>query len=122
MKIQGISSVDFTSLYKISSVHGNPQSLQPIDRIGQNAKQSNKALVIAQKENQSDYIKDFGELSPTTRMSFGSFAEVLNMQNNLHNTETTQSSSYEDYLKDTMGVMGMNSRLRTELLNVSYAS
>lgn len=122
MRIQGVGSIGFSSSYRISSVHGNPQSLQAIDKIGQNTKQSNKALVIAQKNDQSEYVKDFGELAPTTRTSFDSFTEILDMQKNAPKNETSQSSSYVDYLNDTIGMMGMNSRLRTELLNMNYAS
>ena len=122
MRIQGVGNIGFSSSYRISSVHGNPQSLQAIDKIGQNTKQSNKALVIAQKSDQSEYVKDFGELAPTTRTSFDSFTEILDMQKNTSKTETSQSSSYVDYLNDTIGMMGMNSRLRTELLNMNYAS
>lgn len=122
MRIQGVGNIGFSSSYRISSVHGNPQSLQAIDKIGQNTKQSNKALVIAQKNDQSEYVKDFGELAPTTRTSFDSFTEILDMQKNTSKTETSQSSSYVDYLNDTIGMMGMNSRLRTELLNMNYAS
>lgn len=117
MTIGGSLSIRGTNDYRVSSIHGNPTSLRPIQRLTQNEQQGNQALVIAQKTSGSNYIKDYGELEKTTNTVIGGFEELLALQNGADEETKADStaSSYASYLMDTIGVMGFKNQIREQL-------
>lgn len=116
MRIGGNLSIWGTNDYRVSSIHGNPASLQPIRRLVQNEQQGNQALIIAQKTTGSDYVKDYGELEKTTSTSIDGFGDILAMQNSSEEVSDGQEvSSYASYIKDTIGVMGFKNQIREQL-------
>ncbi len=117
MTIGGSLSIGGTNNYRVSSIHGNPTSLRPIQRLTQNEQQGNQALVIAQKTSGSNYIKDYGELEKTTNTVIGGFEELLALQNGADEETKADSTalSYASYLMDTIGVMGFKNQIREQL-------
>lgn len=119
MTISGISAFSGMGQYRISSIHGNPYSMNPIQGIGEQSSGGGKPLVIASAEKKDDlYVKDFGELEKTTSTSVGDFAEILEMKEAMTDEmaeQQTDMGNYSKYLNDTIGMMGFQNRLRDQL-------
>lgn len=105
--------------YRISSIQGNPYSMSPIRKIGDNAAQAGKPLVFASKDPEKDlYVKDFGALDSVKSTATGDFAEILGAREELMNNSqsTRKQQDYAGYLNDTIGAMGYQNHLR-DMLN-----
>lgn len=122
MGISAIAGFSGFGNYRISSIHGNPYSLNAIQKVGQNNGRSGKPLVIASEEKKDDlYVKDYGTLDATKSTASGDFAEMLGMQESLlSQKEEVQKSDYASYLNDTIGMMGMQNRLRDHLNGAGF--
>lgn len=120
MRVGAVSGFLGMDQYRISSIHGNPASLRPIERLqAQNEQQTNKPFVIAQKEPSSSYVKEFGDLPKTTNTAMNGFAEIFAMQSSkLQESEevsTQKEDAFSTFLMDTIGMMGMKTQLRSQL-------
>lgn len=117
MTISGISAFSGMGQYRISSIHGNPYSMNPIQEIGEQSSGGGRPLVIASSEKKDDlYVKDFGELEKTTSTLVGDFAEILEMGEAMtDDMAEQQTADYAKYLNDTIGMMGFQNRLRDQL-------
>lgn len=117
MTISGISAFSGMGQYRISSIHGNPYSMNPIQEIGEQSSGGGRPLVIASSEKKDDlYVKDFGELEKTTSTLVGDFAEILEMGEAMtDDMAEQQTADYVKYLNDTIGMMGFQNRLRDQL-------
>ncbi len=126
MAISGIAGVrGLGSDYRVSSIHGNPYSMKAVKRIGKDAEQGGKSLILARKNPKDDlYVKDYGELGSTVSTATGSFAEMMSAREEMLSTSSSakQGSNYADYLKDTIGMMGQSSRIRAQLLGADAAA
>lgn len=124
MRISGSTGLYGLGDYKISSIHGNPYSMKAVQRIGEESGQSGKPLVLATKKSQDDlYVKDYGELEKSKSTATGSFAEMLGIQKDMlasDDAAAKQQNNYSDYLNDTIGMMGMQNRLRVQLNGVGF--
>ena len=123
MAISGIAAISGMEQYSISSIHGNPYSMNPIQKVGDSSGGSGKALVIASlKEEDELYVKDFGELEKTRSTAIGEFAEILELQEDslTQTMEEEQKASFSNYLNDTIGMMGFQNRLRDQLNGVGF--
>lgn len=124
MSISGISGFSGLGNYKISSIHGNPYSMNAIQRIGQNNGRS-KPLVIGQEKPKEElYVKDYGELDALKGTATGDFAEMLNIQEHMlakkETASSTEKQEYASYLNDTIGRMGFQNRLRDQLNGMGF--
>lgn len=110
------------SSYRISSVHGNPYSMNAIQKIGQDNRRSGKPFVIASEEKTEDlYVKDYGELEAPKSTAGGSFAEMLSIQESMLSQKSgDKQTDYASYLNDTIGMMGMQNRLRDQLNGAGF--
>ncbi len=118
MAISAIAAFSGMEQYRISSIHGNPYSMNPVQEIGEQESGSGKPLVIASPAEKEDlYVKDFGELEKTRSTSIGDFAEILEMQEETMTDVMAeeQTANYAKYLNDTIGMMGFQNRLRDQL-------
>ena len=117
MTISGISAFSGMGQYRISSIHGNPYSMNPIQEIGEQASGGGRPLVIASPEKKDDlYVKDFGELEATKSTAVGDFAEILELEEAMtEDRAEEQTANYAKYLNDTIGMMGFQNRLRDQL-------
>ena len=122
MTISGISAFSGMGQYRITSIHGNPYSMSPIQEIGEQVSGGKKPLVIASAEKKEDlYVKNFGELEKTTSTSIGDFAEILEIEEAMTDEMAEQqTANYAKYLNDTIGMMGFQNRLRNQLTGVSF--
>lgn len=123
MAILGIGAITGMEQYRISSIHGNPYSMSPIQKIGDSSADNGKALVIATPEKKEDlYVKDYGELKDTRSTAIGDFAEILELQETsmTQSLEEEQSTDYAGYLNDTIGLMGFQNRLRDQLNGIGF--
>ena len=123
MAISGIVAITGMEQYRISSIHGNPYSMSPIQKIGDSSADNGKALVIATPEKKEDlYVKDYGELKDTRSTAIGDFAEILELQETsmTQSLEEEQSTDYAGYLNDTIGMMGFQNRLRDQLNGIGF--
>lgn len=122
MGISAIAGFSGFGNYKISSIHGNPYSLDAVQKIGQNNGRSGKPLVIASEEKKENlYVKDYGALDATKNTASGDFAEMLGIQERmLSQKEEVPKSNYASYLNDTIGMMGMQNRLRDQLNGTGF--
>lgn len=121
--ISAISNLGSMSPYSITSINGNPRSLEAIGKIGDENSQKNKALVIAKEQKNEDelYVKDYGELANTTRLETGAFAEVLSMKAEENSSSDTQNSgSTVAFYNDTIGMMGYSNMMRTQLTGQGF--
>ncbi len=121
MAISGIAGVrGLGSDYRVSSIHGNPYSMKAVKKIGNDAEQGGKSLILARKKPKDElYVKDYGELGSTKSTATGSFAEMLSAREEMLSASGTgekAKGSYSDYLNDTIGMMGQNNRIREQLL------
>lgn len=121
MGISPIAGFSGFGSYRISSIHGNPYSMNAIQKIGQNNGRSGKPLVIASEQKEELYVKDYEELDATRSTASGDFAEMLGIQENMlsHKREGKQSD-YASYLNDTIGMMGLQNRLRDQLNGAGF--
>ena len=71
--------------YRISSIHGNPYTLNPVSEITEQTEQSGRPLVIAADKKDELYVKDYGELKNTGSTATGDFAEMLGIWQVEHN-------------------------------------
>lgn len=95
--------------------------MNAVQRIGQNNGRSGKPLVIASEEKEDLYVKDYGELEPTKSTASGGFAEMLGIQEDmLSQKDTGRPTDYASYLNDTIGMMGLQNRLRDQLGGVGF--
>ncbi|MCM1182657.1 MAG: hypothetical protein NC337_04695 [Roseburia sp.] len=109
--------------YRVSSIQGNPYSMSRIRKIGDNAAQAGKPLVIASEEPEKDlYVKDFGALDSVKSTATGDFAEILGVQEELMSDggAARGQQAYTDYLNDTIGAMGYRNQLRDMLNGVGF--
>lgn len=122
MGISSIANVLGMEQYRISSIHGNPYSMSPIQGIQNQSSSSGKALVIASPEKKEDlYVKDFGELEKTKSTAMGDFAEILELQEKSASVmEEERSMEYTNYLNDAIGMMGYQNHLRDQLMGVGF--
>lgn len=128
MGISAISGFSGFGSYRISSIHGNPYSMNAVQRIGQNNGRSGKPLVIASRKEKEDlYVRDYGELDATRSTAGGDFAEMLGMQESMSSLEdivsqesSGQQTDYASYLNDTIGMMGLQNRLRDQLNGAGF--
>ncbi|MEE1257557.1 MAG: hypothetical protein UHN47_13735 [Lachnospiraceae bacterium] len=122
MTISGISAFSGMGQYRITSIHGNPYSMSPIQEIGEQVSGGKKPLVIASAEKKEDlYVKNFGELEKTTSTAIGDFAEILEIEEAMTDEMAEQqTANYAKYLNDTIGMMGFQNRLRNQLTGVSF--
>ena len=123
MAISGIGAITGMEQYRISSIHGNPYSMSPIQKIGDSSADNGKALVIATPEKKEDLnVKDYGELKDTRSTAIGDFAEILELQETsmTQSLEEEQSTDYAGYLNDTIGMMGFQNRLRDQLNGIGF--
>lgn len=107
MGIPAIAGFSGFGNYRISSIHGNPYSMNAIQKVGQNNGHSGKPLVIASEEKKENlYVKDYGTLEATKSTASGDFAEMLGVQEQmLSQKEKKPESNYASYLNDTIGMM-----------------
>lgn len=121
MGISAVAGLSGLGNYRISSIHGNPYSMSAIQKIGQNSERSGKPLVIAAEEKKDLYVKDYGELETPKSTASGDFAEMLSMQENMFSQkEDDRQAEYASYLNDTIGMMGLQNRLRDQLNGVGF--
>lgn len=121
MGISAVAGLSGFGNYRISSIHGNPYSMNAVQRIGQNNGRSGKPLVIASEEKNDLYIKDYGELDATKSTAGGDFAEMLSIQESMSSQKDDGSQSgYASYLNDTIGMMGLQNRLRDQLNGAGF--
>ena len=123
MGISGITGFSGFGNYRISSIHGNPYSMNPLQRVEYNSRQSGKPLVIAAEDQQDAlYVKDYGTLEAPKSTATGDFAEMLSIQESMLSKGDTaqEQDSYASYLKDTIGVMGFQNGLRDKLNSSLY--
>ena len=121
----GISAIaGFSGLggYRISSIHGNPYSMNAVQKIEQNSGRSGRPLVIASEEkNENLYVKDYGELEAPKGSVSNDFAEMLEMQESMLSQKYEgRKSDYASYLNDTIGMMGVQNRLRDQLNGAGF--
>ena len=121
MGISAVAGLSGFGNYRISSIHGNPYSMNAVQRIGQNNGRSGKPLVIASEEKKDLYIKDYGELDATKSTAGGDFAEMLSVQENMLSQKNEgRQEKYAAYLNDTIGMMGLQNRLRDQLNGAGF--
>ena len=119
--ISGITEISGMGNYRISSIHGNPYTLNPVSRIDDDTTQSGKALVIAAPQQKDDlYVKDYGNLESTGSTATGDFAEMLGIQEDMLNTQAEQTQSQSQstaasYYNDMIGLMGYQNQIREQL-------
>lgn len=121
MGISAVAGLSNFGGYRISSIHGNPYSMNAIQRIGSNSSRQGKPLVIASEEKKDLYVKDYGELEPVRSTAGGDFAEMLGIQESMLSEKKEDSrSAYASYLNDTIGMMGLQNRLRDQLNGTGF--
>ncbi len=90
--------------------------MNAIQKIGQNNGRSGKPLVLASEEKEDLYVKDYGELDAPKSTASGDFAEMLSIQESmLSQKHEGRQNDYASYLNDTIGMMGLQNRLRDQL-------
>ena len=74
--ISGIMGAYGAGNYRISSIYGNPYSMNAIQRIGKDPARAGRPLIVARKEPEEEplYVKDFGKLDNTKSTATGSLA------------------------------------------------
>ena len=122
MGISAIAGLSGFVGYRISSIHGNPYSMNAVQKIGQNSGRSGRPLVIASEEKDQDlYVRDYGELEAPKGAVSNDFAEMLEMQESMFSKKDEGiMSDYASYINDTIGMMGMQNRLRDQLNGAGF--
>ena len=118
--ISGITGISTMENYRISSIHGNPYTLNPISKITDNTQRSGKALVIAAPDQKDElYVRDYGELKNTGSTATGDFAQMLGIQKNMLEEQAAgqagQQSTTASYYNDMIGMMGYQNAIRDQL-------
>ena len=99
MAISAIAGFSGFGSYRISSINGNPYSLNAVQKIGQ----------------------DNGELEEPRSTASGDFAEMLGIQESMLSQKgEDRQTDYASYLNDTIGMMGLQNRLRDQLSGVGF--
>ena len=120
MGISAITGFSGMNQYRISSINGNPSVLKPVERVEEDNAKGNKALVIAQKEDNELYVKDYGEVPAAYSTAVGGFADLLNMQNIMQEQITNTQNQSRDSFNDMIGMMGYQNRLREQLTGIGF--
>lgn len=121
MGIAAVAGAAGFGSYRISSIHGNPYSMGAIQKIGQNNGRSGKPLVIASGKKEDMYVRDYGELDAPKSTASGDFAEMLGIQESmLSQKDEGKQTDYASYLNDTIGMMGLQNRLRDQLNGAGF--
>ena len=121
MAISAIAGFSGFGSYRISSINGNPYSLNAVQKIGQDNGRSGKPLVIASEKKEDLYVKDYGELEEPRSTASGDFAEMLGIQDSMLSQKgEDRQTDYASYLNDTIGMMGLQNRLRDQLSGVGF--
>ena len=122
MGISAIAGFSGMGGYRISSIHGNPYSMNAVQKIGQNSGRSGRPLVIASEEKDQDlYVRDYGELEAPKGAVSNDFAEMLEMQESMFSKKDEGiKSDYASYINDTISMMGMQNRLRDQLNGAGF--
>ena len=121
MGISAVAGLSGFGNYRISSIHGNPYSMNAVQKIGQNNGRSGKPLVIASEEKEDLYVKDYGELDAVKNTASGDFAEMLSIRESMiSQKDDDRQTDYASYLNDTIGMMGLQNRLRDQLNGTGF--
>ena len=120
MMVSGITGISGMDSYRISSIHGNPYTLNPVSKITDQTEQSGKPLVIAATDKKDElYVKDYGELKNTGSTATGDFAEMLGIQQDMQASGTQQVQQQQNtstsYYNDMIGLMGYQNAIRDQL-------
>lgn len=120
MMVSGITGISGMESYRISSIHGNPYTLNPVSKITDQTEQSGKPLVIAATDKKDElYVKDYGELKNTGSTATGDFAEMLGIQQDMQAGGTQQAQKQQSmstsYYNDLIGMMGYQNAIRDQL-------
>ena len=120
--VSGITGLTGMGSYRISSIHGNPYTMNPVSRIEENSGQSGKPLVIASPKPEEElYVKDYGELEAPKSTATGDFAEMLGIQEDmLAASSDTQQKQPASYYNDMIGMMGYRNSLREQLQGTGF--
>lgn len=118
--VSGITGISGMESYRISSIHGNPYTLNPVSKITDQTEQSGKPLVIAATDKKDElYVKDYGELKNTGSTATGDFAEMLGIQQDMQAGGTQQAQKQQSmstsYYNDLIGMMGYQNAIRDQL-------
>ena len=118
--VSGITGISGMESYRISSIHGNPYTLNPVSKITDQTEQSGKPLVIAATDKKDElYVKDYGELKTTGSTATGDFAEMLGIQQDMQAGGTQQAQKQQSmstsYYNDLIGMMGYQNAIRDQL-------
>ena len=118
--VSGITEISGMNSYRISSIHGNPYTLNPVSKITDQTEQSGKPLVIAATDKKDElYVKDYGELKNTGSTATGDFAEMLGIQQDMQASEAQQVQQQQNtstsYYNDMIGLMGYQNAIRDQL-------
>lgn len=118
--VSGITGISGMNSYRISSIHGNPYTLNPVSKITDQTEQSGKPLVIAATDKKDElYVKDYGELKNTASTATGDFAEMLGIQQDMQASGTQQVQQQQNtstsYYNDMIGLMGYQNAIRDQL-------
>ena len=121
MGISAIAGLSGFGSYRISSIHGNPYSMTAVQKIGQNNGRSGKPFVIASEKKEDLYVRDYGELDTPKSTAGGDFAEMLGIQESMiSRKDEGNRADYASYLNDTIGMMGLQNRLRDQLKGAGF--
>lgn len=121
MGISAVAGFSGFGSYRISSIHGNPYSMKAIQKIGSDNGRSGKPLVIASGKKEDMYVRDYGELDAPKSTASGDFAEMLGIQESmLSQKDEGRQTDYASYLNDTIGMMGLQNRLRDQLNGAGF--
>ena len=96
MMVSGITGISGMNSYRISSIHGNPYTLNPVSEITEQTEQSGRPLVIA-----------------------ADFAEMLGIWQDMQAAGTQQVQQQQNtstsYYNDMIGLMGYQNAIRDQL-------
>lgn len=119
MMVSGITGISGMNSYRISSIHGNPYTLNPVSEITEQTEQSGRPLVIAADKKDELYVKDYGELKNTGSTATGDFAEMLGIWQDMQAGGTQQVQQQQNtstsYYNDMIGLMGYQNAIRDQL-------
>ena len=119
MMVSGITGISGMNSYRISSIHGNPYTVNPVSEITEQTEQSGRPLVIAADKKDELYVKDYGELKNTGSTATGDFAEMLGIWQDMQAGGTQQVQQQQNtstsYYNDMIGLMGYQNAIRDQL-------
>ena len=124
MMVSGITGFSGMDSYRISSIHGNTYTMNPVSRIESNSGQSGKALVIASSKPEEElYVKDYGVLESPKSTATGDFAEMLGIQEDMLTASSDiqqKQNTSASYYNDMIGMMGYRNSLREQLQGTGF--